>query len=59
MKILHYSLKTLDELDEAKACKKVEVDRIIIERATPKSELPPLDSDLTTAIESFDPLDPF
>jgi hypothetical protein len=56
--MLRRSLKTLDELDEAKACEKAETERVIVEEVTIESELIPLDSDLATAIESFDPLDP-
>jgi hypothetical protein len=59
MKMLRRGLKTLDELDEAEAREKVETERVDTEEATTESEPVPLDSDLTAAIESFDPLDPF
>jgi hypothetical protein len=59
MKILHHSLKTLDELDEAKARKKAETERVTVKEITTKSKLILLDSDLAIAIESFNPLDPF
>jgi len=59
MKILYHSLKTLDKLDKAEACKKAKTDRIIIEEVTIKPKPIPLDSDLATTIESFNPLDPF
>ena len=57
--MLRRSLKTLDKLDEAEACEKAETERIIVEEATTKSKPIPLDSDLATTIESFNPLDPF
>ena len=59
MKILRRGLKTLDELDEAKAREKAKAEYIIIEEATLEARPTPLDSDLTATIESFDPLDPF
>jgi non-homologous end joining protein Ku len=59
MKMLRRGLKTLDELDEAKAYKKAKAERVIIEEATIESKPIPLDSDLATTIESFNPLDPF
>jgi hypothetical protein len=57
--MLRRSLKTLDKLDKAKAYKKAKAECVIIEEVTTKSELIPLDFDLATAIESFNPLDPF
>ena len=57
MKILYRGLKTLDELDKAKAYKKAKIERITTEGATIKSELIPLDFDLAIAIKSFNPLD--
>ena len=59
MKILRYSLKTLDKLDEAKARKKAKIEYIDIEKVSTKSKSIPLDSDLAIAIESFNPLDLF
>jgi len=59
MKILRCSLKTLDELDKAKAREKAEIEHTTIKEAATKSEPVPLNSDLVIAIESFNPLDPF
>jgi len=59
MKILRRSLKTLDKLDKVEAYKKAKTKYIITEETIIESEPIPLDSDLTTAIESFNPLDPF
>jgi len=59
MKMLYYSLKTLDKLDEAKAREKAKTEYINTEEVSIESKLIPLDSDLVTAIESFNPLDPF
>jgi len=59
MKILHHSLKTLDELDEAEAREKAKTKRVDIEEVSTKSKSIPLDSDLAIAIKSFNPLDPF
>ena len=58
MKMLYYSLKTLDKLDEAKAREKAETEYVNIEEAFIESEPIPLDSDLAIIIESFNPLDP-
>jgi len=59
MKILRRGLKTLDELDKAEAREKAKIEYIITEEATIKSKPIPLDSNLATAIKSFNPLDPF
>jgi hypothetical protein len=59
MKMLYRGLKTLDELDEAETYKKAEIECINIEEISIEFEPIPLDSNLTVAIESFDPLDPF
>ena len=59
MKILYYSLKTLDKLDKAEARNKAKIERIIIEEATTNPKPIPLDSDLATTIKPFNPLDPF
>jgi len=59
MKILYRGLKTLDKLDKAKACEKAETEYITAEEVTIKPKTIPLDSDLVTAIKSFNPLDPF
>ncbi|KAH8747581.1 hypothetical protein F5882DRAFT_311876, partial [Hyaloscypha sp. PMI_1271] len=59
MKILRHGLRTLDELDKAKARERTKTERISIEEVTIKSKPIPLDSDLAITIESFNPLDPF
>ena len=59
MKILRRGLKTLDKLDEAKACEKAKTERVNTEEVSIESMPIPLDSDLAITIKSFDPLDPF
>jgi len=59
MKILRRGLKTLDKLDEAKACEKAKTERVNTEEVSIESKPIPLDSDLAITIKSFDPLDPF
>jgi hypothetical protein len=59
MKMLYYSLKTLDKLDKTEVYKKAEAEYINIGEVSAESEPTPLDSDLAITIESFDPLDPF